>query len=76
MLEAIGKDVKRLFEETIKVYGGLDVLVNNAGIYTVEFKLVSHSDEISKFRCNPKACLRVLHIIPLCIHDVCILPNY
>lgn len=26
-------DVKRLFEETVKVYGGLDVLVNNAGIY-------------------------------------------
>ncbi len=27
------EDVKRLFEETKKAFGGLDVLVNNAGIY-------------------------------------------
>lgn len=26
-------DVKRLFEETINFFGGLDVLVNNAGVY-------------------------------------------
>lgn len=26
-------DVKQLFEETVKAYGSLDVLVNNAGIY-------------------------------------------
>ncbi|MDI9860726.1 SDR family NAD(P)-dependent oxidoreductase [Flectobacillus roseus] len=26
-------DVKHLFEETLNVFGGLDVLVNNAGIY-------------------------------------------
>jgi 3-oxoacyl-[acyl-carrier protein] reductase len=29
-------DVKRLFEETEKVFGSLDVLVNNAGIYKFE----------------------------------------
>lgn len=28
-----GADVDRLFAETVKHYGGLDVLVNNAGIY-------------------------------------------
>ncbi|MFY7891009.1 MAG: SDR family NAD(P)-dependent oxidoreductase [Spirosomataceae bacterium] len=27
------EDVKRLFEETVKFFGGLDVLVNNAGVY-------------------------------------------
>lgn len=27
------KDVQRLFAETKKVFGGLDVLVNNAGVY-------------------------------------------
>jgi 3-oxoacyl-[acyl-carrier protein] reductase len=26
-------DVKRLFEETVNLFGGLDVLVNNAGVY-------------------------------------------
>jgi len=26
-------DVKHLFEETLNVFGGLDVLVNNAGVY-------------------------------------------
>ncbi len=27
------EDVKRLFEETVNFFGGLDVLVNNAGVY-------------------------------------------
>jgi 3-oxoacyl-[acyl-carrier protein] reductase len=27
-------DVKRIFEETVKVFGKLDILVNNAGIYS------------------------------------------
>ncbi len=30
---AISADVKRLFAETKKAFGGLDVLVNNAGVY-------------------------------------------
>jgi 3-oxoacyl-[acyl-carrier protein] reductase len=38
-------DVKRLFEETVKVFGGLDVLVNNAGIY--EFALLDTFTEDS-----------------------------
>ncbi|MBC5862813.1 SDR family NAD(P)-dependent oxidoreductase [Flavobacterium turcicum] len=38
-------DVKRLFEETVKVFGGLDVLVNNAGIY--EFALLETFTEDS-----------------------------
>ncbi|WP_427874442.1 SDR family NAD(P)-dependent oxidoreductase [Flavobacterium sp. MMS24-S5] len=38
-------DVKRLFQETIKVYGRLDALVNNAGIY--EFELLESFTEES-----------------------------
>lgn len=38
-------DVIRLFQETIKVYGRLDVLVNNAGIY--EFALLESFTEES-----------------------------
>lgn len=38
-------DVKRLFEETINLFGGLDVLVNNAGIY--EFALLDSFSEDS-----------------------------
>lgn len=38
-------DVKRLFEETINLFGGLDVLVNNAGIY--EFALLDSFTEDS-----------------------------
>jgi 3-oxoacyl-[acyl-carrier protein] reductase len=29
-----GADVKRLFEETVRVFGKLDILVNNAGVYS------------------------------------------
>jgi 3-oxoacyl-[acyl-carrier protein] reductase len=38
-------EVKHLFEETIKAFGGLDVLVNNAGIY--EFALLEGFTEVS-----------------------------
>ncbi|MFC4476328.1 SDR family NAD(P)-dependent oxidoreductase [Flavobacterium chungangensis] len=38
-------DVKQLFQETIKVYGRLDALVNNAGIY--EFELLESFTEES-----------------------------
>ncbi|TRX43093.1 SDR family NAD(P)-dependent oxidoreductase [Flavobacterium restrictum] len=38
-------DVKHLFEETINAFGGLDVLVNNAGIY--EFALLEGFTEDS-----------------------------
>lgn len=38
-------DVKRLFEETINLFGGLDVLVNNAGVY--EFALLDSFTEDS-----------------------------
>ena len=38
-------DVKQLFEETVKMYGSLDVLVNNAGIY--EFALLEGLTEDS-----------------------------
>jgi len=38
-------DVINLFKETVKVYGGLDVLVNNAGIY--EFSLLESFTEDS-----------------------------
>jgi 3-oxoacyl-[acyl-carrier protein] reductase len=38
-------DVKILFEETVKAFGGLDVLVNNAGIY--EFALLESFTEDS-----------------------------
>lgn len=36
-------DVKRLFEETLNLFGGLDVLVNNAGVY--EFALLDSFTE-------------------------------
>ena len=38
-------DVNTLFEEAVKVYGGLDVLVNNAGVY--EFALLESFSEDS-----------------------------
>ncbi|MCP2025179.1 3-oxoacyl-[acyl-carrier protein] reductase [Flavobacterium sp. HSC-32F16] len=38
-------DVKQLFQETIKIYGRLDALVNNAGIY--EFELLESFTEES-----------------------------
>lgn len=38
-------DVKRLFEETLNLFGGLDVLVNNAGVY--EFALLDSFTEDS-----------------------------
>lgn len=41
-------DVKRLFEETITIFGGLDVLVNNAGVY--EFTLLDSFTEDSFHR--------------------------
>jgi 3-oxoacyl-[acyl-carrier protein] reductase len=38
-------DVKHLFDETVKAFGGIDVLVNNAGIY--EFALLDGFTEAS-----------------------------
>jgi 3-oxoacyl-[acyl-carrier protein] reductase len=38
-------DIKRLFDETIKIFGSLDILVNNAGVY--EFELLESFTEDS-----------------------------
>lgn len=43
-----GADVKRLFEETQKHYGGLDVLVNNAGIFKFDALETVTEDEFHR----------------------------
>jgi 3-oxoacyl-[acyl-carrier protein] reductase len=47
------KDVQRLFEETKKAFGSLDVLVNNAGVYAFEpLEAVTETEFHRQFNIN------------------------
>lgn len=46
-------DVKRLFDETVKQFGRIDTLVNNAGVYKFEpFELVTEEEYHRQFNSN------------------------
>jgi 3-oxoacyl-[acyl-carrier protein] reductase len=50
---AVAKDVQRLFEETKKAFGSLDVLVNNAGVYAFEpLEAVTETEFHREFNIN------------------------
>ena len=50
-------DVQRLFKETKKTFGSLDVLVNNAGVYKFEpLEAVTEEEFHRQFNTNVLAC--------------------
>lgn len=61
---SVEADVKRLMQETVRIYGGIDILVNNAGIYPTipltqmtvdDFKKVLHINLGGTFICTKYA---------------------